>query len=137
MPGGALERAHAPGGELYLRWLEKHEQEAGEEPPLGLILCADESEEEVDLLQLDQTGIRVTAYLTELPSREVSAKKLHGAARLRWGFLDEMLPAPWIHRDEKTLYGLTRHAEAEGRVVDVVEGLGARVGRPVGEGEAL
>ena len=26
--------------ELYLRWLAKHEQQSGEEPPLGLILCA-------------------------------------------------------------------------------------------------
>ena len=26
--------------ELYLRWLAKHEQQPGEEPPLGLIVCA-------------------------------------------------------------------------------------------------
>jgi hypothetical protein len=26
--------------------------------------------------------------------------RLHGAVRLRWGFLDEMIPAPWVHRDE-------------------------------------
>lgn len=26
--------------ELYLRWLTKHEQEAGEAPPLGVILCS-------------------------------------------------------------------------------------------------
>ncbi len=74
--------------ELYLRWLEKHEQEAGEEPPLGLILCADKAEEEIELLQLDQSGIRVAAYLTELPPREVLARKLHDAltlARARLG----------------------------------------------------
>src|SRR3990170_98776 len=23
--------------------------------------------------------------------------RLHGAVRLRWGFLDEMIPAPWVH----------------------------------------
>jgi hypothetical protein len=32
--------------ELYLRWLEKHE-EPSEETPLRLILCADKSEKQV------------------------------------------------------------------------------------------
>jgi YhcG PDDEXK nuclease domain len=49
--------------ELYLRWLEKYEKEPGEETPLGLILCADKSDEYVELLQLDQSGIRVASYL--------------------------------------------------------------------------
>ena len=37
--------------ELYLRWLEKYEVRPNEEPPLGLILFADKSEEHVELLQ--------------------------------------------------------------------------------------
>ena len=36
--------------------------------------------------------------------------RLHGCVRLRWGFLDEMLPAPWVHRDETTLYHLLKDA---------------------------
>jgi hypothetical protein len=36
--------------------------------------------------------------------------RLHGAVRLRWGFLDEWIPAPWVHRDEPTLYDLMRQA---------------------------
>ena len=32
--------------------------------------------------------------------------RLHGAVRLRWGFLDEFLPAPWVSRDEPTLHDL-------------------------------
>jgi hypothetical protein len=32
--------------------------------------------------------------------------RLHGAVRLRWGFLDEMIHAPWVHRDEPRLYDL-------------------------------
>jgi hypothetical protein len=35
---------------LYLRWLEKYEQEPGEETPIGLILCASKSEEQSELL---------------------------------------------------------------------------------------
>ena len=67
--------------ELYLRWLERHETRPGEEPPLGLILCADKSEEHVELLQLDRSGIRVAQYLTELPPRELLEKTLHNSIR--------------------------------------------------------
>ena len=63
--------------ELYLRWLERHEMQPGEEPPLGLILCADKGEEQVELLQLDRSGIRVASYLTELPPVPLLQKKLH------------------------------------------------------------
>jgi hypothetical protein len=63
--------------ELYLRWLERHEMQPGEEPPLGLILCADKGEEQVELLQLDRSGIRVASYLTELPPLSLLRKKLH------------------------------------------------------------
>ena len=65
--------------ELYLRWLDRHEREAGEESPLGLILCAGTSAEHVELLELEQSGIRVAEYLTELPPREVLERKLHDA----------------------------------------------------------
>lgn len=65
--------------ELYLRWLEKHEQEPDEAPPIGMILCAVKNHEEVELLQLDKSGIRVAEYMTELPPRKVLEEKLHNA----------------------------------------------------------
>jgi predicted nuclease of restriction endonuclease-like (RecB) superfamily len=68
--------------ELYLRWLEKNEVHPGEEPPLGLVLCADKSEEHVQLLRLDASGIRVAQYLTELPPQRLLARKLHESIRL-------------------------------------------------------
>jgi len=63
--------------ELYLRWLEKYEMQDNEEVPLGLILCAGKSSEKIELLQLDQSGIHVANYLTELPPIEVLQKQLH------------------------------------------------------------
>ena len=63
--------------ELYLRWLEKHEMQEGEQAPLGLILCAGKSSEKIELLRLDQSGIRVATYLTELPPMEVLQQKLN------------------------------------------------------------
>ena len=75
--------------ELYLRWLEKYETQAGEEPPIGLILCADKSDEHVELLQLGKSGIRVAAYLTDLPERKLLQQKLHSAMVLARKRLDE------------------------------------------------
>ena len=77
---GTFQAADKGQMELYLRWLEKHEAEAGEEPPRGLILCAGKSDEHVELLQLDRSGIRVAAYLTELPPRRLLERKLHESA---------------------------------------------------------
>jgi hypothetical protein len=68
--------------ELYLRWLQKHDMQPGEEPPLGLILCADKSDEHVELLRLNDSGIRVARYLTELPPKKLLEKKLHDSMRL-------------------------------------------------------
>ena len=68
--------------ELYLRWLEKHEMEPGEETPIGLILCEEKGEEQVELLQLDRSGIRVASYLPDLPPKDVLRKKLKAATDL-------------------------------------------------------
>ena len=65
--------------ELYLRWLAKHEVEAGELPPLGIILCTGKKQEQIELLELDGAGIHVAEYLTVLPPPEVLHKKLHEA----------------------------------------------------------
>jgi len=43
--------------ELYLRWLDKYERQTGEEPPIGLILCAGKKHETVELLELERSGM--------------------------------------------------------------------------------
>jgi hypothetical protein len=79
--------------ELYLRWLEQNEMEPGEESPLGLLLCTEGSEEQIELLQLDKSGIKVAKYLTELPSREVLQRQIQKsleAAKARFeNFIEE------------------------------------------------
>jgi hypothetical protein len=47
---------------------------------LGLLLCAGKWDEHVELLGPSEAGIRVAAYLTELPVRELLERKLHEAA---------------------------------------------------------
>jgi predicted nuclease of restriction endonuclease-like (RecB) superfamily len=70
--------------ELYLRWLDRHERQDGEEAPLALILCAGTKRESVEYLDLGRSGIHVAEYLTELPPRELLEQRLHEAvARAR------------------------------------------------------
>lgn len=63
--------------ELYLRWLEKNETEAEEGQPIGLLLCAEGSYEQIELLQLDQTNVKVAQYITEYLPKDLLRKKLH------------------------------------------------------------
>jgi len=86
--------------ELYLRWLEEHEKQTEEEPPIGLILCASKSEEHIKLLQLEKSGIRVAAYLAELPPRKLLEKKLHEAIVLARALLERKNGA--FHAEDKS-----------------------------------
>jgi len=79
---GKFKAAYKGQMELYLRWLEKHEMESWEEVPLGLILCTEGAREQIELLQLDDSGIHVAEYLTELPPKDVLERKLHAAIKI-------------------------------------------------------
>ena len=68
--------------EFYLRWLDRHERKPGEEAPIGLILCAGQRHETVELLDLEKSGIRVSSYWTDVLPKEQLQKKLHEAVRL-------------------------------------------------------
>ncbi|MBN3581058.1 DUF1016 family protein [Algoriphagus aestuarii] len=68
--------------ELYLRWLEKHESLEGENPPIGLILCASKNQEHIELLQLDHGNIKVAEYMIHLPPMKVLEQKLHRAIEI-------------------------------------------------------
>lgn len=79
---GKFQAAHKGQMELYLRWLAKHESVQGENPPIGLILCASKNEEHAELLQLDQSNIKVAEYLTHLPDLKILEQKLHQAIEI-------------------------------------------------------
>jgi predicted nuclease of restriction endonuclease-like (RecB) superfamily len=71
--------------ELYLRWLQKNEMQAGEEPPVGLILCAGKKRETVQLLELDKANIRVASYWLDVLPRKLLEQKLRDAVALARG----------------------------------------------------
>ena len=85
---GKFKAAYKGQMELYLRWLEENEQEPSEESPLGLILCAEGGHESIALLRLDQAGIRVGQYLTELPPKKLLERKLHESIALSRALLE-------------------------------------------------
>ena len=74
----AFQPEHAGQMEWYLKWLDKHERRRGEEKPLGIIICADKDQEDIELLELGKNGIHVSQYLAELPPKKVFEKKLWG-----------------------------------------------------------
>jgi predicted nuclease of restriction endonuclease-like (RecB) superfamily len=67
--------------EFYLRWLAKYEQKPGEQSPIGLILCAGKKREQIELLELEKSGIRVASYWTKILPRKLLQRKLHEAIR--------------------------------------------------------
>ena len=74
---GKFEAKHKGQMELYLKWLDKHEKQEGENPPVGLILCAESSREQIELLEMHKDGIMVAEYWTELPPKKQLEQKIH------------------------------------------------------------
>lgn len=79
---GRFNAAYKGQMELYLRWLDKYERKTWEESPIGLILCSEKDQEQIELLQMEQGEIRVAEYLTELPPQPVLKAKLHEAVHI-------------------------------------------------------
>lgn len=79
---GKFKAAYKGQMELYLRWLQKNEMQAGEQTPIGLILCAEGNKEQIEYLQLNKAGIKIAEYLTELPSKKLLQQKLHQAIEI-------------------------------------------------------
>lgn len=73
---GKFKPAYKGQMELYLRWLEKHEQETHENKPIGLILCAEGNQEQIQLLQLEKENIKVAEYITKKLPPELLQQKL-------------------------------------------------------------
>jgi predicted nuclease of restriction endonuclease-like (RecB) superfamily len=63
--------------ELYLKWLDKYEKQDGENSPIGLILCAESSREQIELLDMHKDGIMVAEYWTDLPPKKQFEEKIH------------------------------------------------------------
>lgn len=74
---GKFQAKHKGQMELYLKWLDKYEKQDGENTPIGLILCAESSREQIELLEMHKDGIMVAEYWTELPPKKQFEEKIH------------------------------------------------------------
>jgi len=74
---GKFKPAYKGQMELYLKWLDKYEKQEDENSPIGLILCAGKSNEQIELLDMHKDGIMVADYWTELPPKKELEDKLH------------------------------------------------------------
>ena len=80
---GKFKAAYKSQMELYLAWLTKNEQKEGENEPIGLILCSEKSPEQINYLMLDKNdNIKVSEYLTSLPSKQLLLEKLEKAIEI-------------------------------------------------------
>lgn len=78
---GKFDPRHEGQMKLYLKWLDRYERQAGEESPIGLILCTEVSREQVELLEMHRDGIVVAEYWTALPPKAELEAKLGGIVR--------------------------------------------------------
>jgi hypothetical protein len=76
-----LKNPHGSKQRFWRYAKNRHEREADEAPPLGIILCTGKKAEQIELLELDKSGIHVAEYLTTLSPRAVLAERLQQAAR--------------------------------------------------------
>ncbi|MDL2227499.1 PDDEXK nuclease domain-containing protein [Bacteroidales bacterium OttesenSCG-928-K03] len=79
---GSFKAAYKGQMELYLRWLDKNMKLEDENSPIGLILCAGKSNEHIELLQLENSNIKVADYLTQLPDKHLLEQKLRIAIEI-------------------------------------------------------
>ena len=62
--------------EFYLKWLGRYEHYEGENAPIGLLLCAKTHRGQIELLELDKSGIAVAEYWTVLPPKAEFERKI-------------------------------------------------------------
>jgi predicted nuclease of restriction endonuclease-like (RecB) superfamily len=73
---GEFKAAYKSQMELYLKWLARYERQPGEEQPIGIILCAEDNREIIEMLEMEKAGIAVAEYWTQLPPKHEFERKI-------------------------------------------------------------
>ena len=71
----------SPKGQMewYLSWLNKNEKLDHENKPIEIILCASKGHEDIEYMKVEESGILVAAYITELLTKKELEKHLYHA----------------------------------------------------------
>jgi len=63
--------------EFYLKWLNRYERQQGENEPIGLILCPRANRGQLELLEMDKSGIAVAEFWTVMPPKAEFERKIN------------------------------------------------------------
>jgi len=74
---GALQNDDIEWMQANLRTLIKYKMRQGDEKPIGFILCVQDNEEHVELVQLEQSKGFISKNLIEFPLKQIFKSKLH------------------------------------------------------------
>jgi predicted nuclease of restriction endonuclease-like (RecB) superfamily len=67
--------------EFYLKWLNRYERQPDENEPVGLILCPKAGRGQLELLEMDKSGIAVAEFWTALPPKQELERKVNEIMR--------------------------------------------------------
>jgi len=76
---GALQNDDIEWMQVNLRTLLKYKMQQRDEKPIGFILCVQDNEEHVELVQLEQSKGFISKNLIEFPLKQIFKSKLHDA----------------------------------------------------------
>ena len=63
--------------EFYLKWLNRYERQPDENEPIGLILCPRANRGQLELLEMDKSGIAVAEFWTVMPPKAEFKRKIN------------------------------------------------------------
>ena len=63
--------------EFYIKWLNRYERQPDENEPIGLILCPRANRGQLELLEMDQSGIAVAEFWTVMPPKAEFERRIN------------------------------------------------------------
>lgn len=79
LKNGKLENDDIEWMKVNLRTLLKYKMKQGDEKPIGFILCVQDNEEHIELVQLEQSKGFISKNLIEFPLKQIFKARLHDA----------------------------------------------------------
>ena len=80
--------------EFYLKWLNRYERQPDENEPIGLILCPHASRGQLELLEMDKSGIAVAEFWTTVPPKAEFERKVNEIMHEAKERLERRTPLP-------------------------------------------
>jgi predicted nuclease of restriction endonuclease-like (RecB) superfamily len=90
--------------DFYLKWLNRYERKEGESEPIGLILCTKASRQQIELMELNRSGIAVAEYWMELPPKAILEEKLRAILAEAQERLARRKTLPMGNGNKQTVY---------------------------------